>query len=381
MWRSLPPPTFFILVISFFVCVPAQSQPRPTTANFDSLSKRAAEARDADRLDEAVSLYKKALALRPKWAEGWWSVGMIEYDRNNYRSAAQAFRRFLPLAPKDTDGTALVMLGLCEFELGQDQAALEHLEKGKELGLANNEQLRLVLLYHDGLLLLRAGRFRAAQVSLSALCRKQMQGEEALQVLGLAVLRLAPQDAPPKGSPGAGIVQRVGHAACLAGLKQFDDARREFSALLQEYPQYPNIHYAFGRFFVDRDEIPAAIEQFKTEINNHPEDVNSRLEIAAAEYKLDSVAGLPYAEEAVKLNPRQPFGHYLLGLLYLDTDNYQKAIPELESAAKAFPKDPKIFMALGSAYARAGRRQEAAQARAKFEKLNKQANEDTGASY
>jgi tetratricopeptide (TPR) repeat protein len=357
------------------------AQPKPSTESFASLSKRAGEARDADHLDEAVVLYKKALALRPRWAEGWWSLGMLEYDRNNYRSAAQAFRRFLPLSPKDADGTAQVMLGLCEFELGRDQAALEHLESGKELGLANNEQLRLVLLYHDGLLLLRAGRFRPAQVSLSALCRKQMQGDEALQDLGLSVLRVLPKDAPPKGTPGAVVVQRVGHAACLAGLKQFDEARQEFSTLVQEYPDYPNIHYAFGRFFVDRDEVPAAIEQFKTEIQNHPEDVNSRLEIAAAEYKLDSQAGLPYAEEAVKLNPRQPFAHYLLGLLYLDTDNYQKALPELETASKAFPKDPKIFMALGSAYARAGRRQEAAQARAKFERLNKQATEDSGATY
>jgi tetratricopeptide (TPR) repeat protein len=381
MPRFLSSSAFVILIISIFVYVPARSQSPHTTDTFVSLSSRAAEARDADRLDEAVSLYKKALALRPKWAEGWWSVGMIEYDRNNYRSAAAAFRQFLPLAPNDTDGTALVMLGLCEFELKQDQLALEHLEKGKELGLANNEQLRLVLLYHDGLLLLRAGRYRAAQVSLSALCRKQMQGDEGLQALGLAVLRVAPKGAPPKDSPEARIVQRVGHAACLAGLKQFDGARQEFAALVQEYPEYPNIHYAFGRFFVDRDEIPAAIDQFKTEIKNRPDDVNSRLEIAAAEYKLDSEAGLPYAEEAVKLNPRQPFGHYLLGLLYLDTDNFQKALPELELAEQAFPKDPKIFMALGSAYARAGKRQQAAQARAKFERLNKKASEESGASY
>jgi len=39
------------------------------TANFATLSAKADAARDADRLEEAESLYKKALALRPRWAE------------------------------------------------------------------------------------------------------------------------------------------------------------------------------------------------------------------------------------------------------------------------------------------------------------------------
>jgi predicted Zn-dependent protease len=228
---------------------------------------------------------------------------------------------------------------------------------------------------------LRAGRFKPAQLALGALCVQGVQADPALQSLGLAALRIFPRDAPPPNTPGAGIVLRVGRAACLTAVKKYDDAQQEFNALTQEYPNYPNIHYAFGQFFVDRDEVAAGIEQFKLEIKNHPEDVNSRLEIAAAEYKLDSGAGLPYAEEAVKLNPRQPFAHYLLGLLYLDTDNYQKAIPELEIATKAFPKDARIFFALGSAYSRAGRRQDAAQARAKFDRLNKQSDADSGASY
>ena len=75
------------------------------------------------------------------------------------------------------------------------------------------------------------------------------------------------------------------------------------------------------------DDVPAAVAEFQQELKNQPNDINSRLEIAAAEYKLDSAAGLPYAEEAVKLNPLVPSAHYLLGLLYLDTDNYEKAIP------------------------------------------------------
>ena len=96
----------------------------------------------------------------------------------------------------------------------------------------------------------------------------------------------------------------------------------------------------------------------------------ARLQIAAAQYKVDSAAGLPYAEEAVKLDPKIPIGHYLLGLLLLDTNNWARAIPELELAQKAFPREAKVYLVLGGAYSRAGREQDAARARMEFQRLN-----------
>jgi predicted Zn-dependent protease len=234
----------------------------------------------------------------------------------------------------------------------------------------SDPNLRFRAAYQEGLLLLRAGSFKAAQVSLSSLCHAGMQSAEVLENIGLSYLRISPKDLPPAGTPG--IAQGVGHAACLAAQKQFDSAREEYRAVEQEYPKYPYIHYAVGRFWADMDDVSAAVAEFQQELKNQPNDINSRLEIAAAEYKLDSAAGLPYAEESVKLNPFVPSAHYLLGLLYLDTDNYQKAIPELETARKALPKEAKICFALGSAYARAGRKEDAARARAAFAQLNKE---------
>ena len=136
---------FFILL--FLAASPALPQSKSTSPTFDSLAQKAAAARDSDQLDDAVALYKKALALRPKWAEGWWSLGTLEYDRDNYRSAATAFRQLLSLAPQN--GSAYAMLGLCEYELGQDAAALKHLEQAKTFDISANPQLRSVLLYHD----------------------------------------------------------------------------------------------------------------------------------------------------------------------------------------------------------------------------------------
>jgi predicted Zn-dependent protease len=91
-----------------------------------------------------------------------------------------------------------------------------------------------------------------------------------------------------------------------------------------------------------------------------------RLRIAAAEYRRDPAAGVKYAEEAVQLQTDLPLGHYLLGLLLLQTGEYARAIPELETARKAFPQEPKIDISLATAYMQVGRTQDAANARTEF---------------
>jgi tetratricopeptide (TPR) repeat protein len=376
--------SLFLYLVLAACAVPPIAASHPTQSassvrNFDSIAKQAAEARDADRLDEAVTLYKQSLALRPKWAEGWWSLGTLEYDRNNFAEAARAFRQLLPLAPKD--GTAHVMLGLCEFELGQDASALKHIEEGKNLGVETNPQLRKVTVYHEGLLLLRTSRFESAQEVFANLCKEGTQTEEVRQNLGFAVFRLTAKSAPAESTPGSQVVARAGDAACLAAQKRYEEARQKYSALVDEYPEYPGIHYVYGRFLIEVNDVPAAVDQFQQEIRNNPGSVISRLEIAAAKYKLNSAEGVPYAEEATRLNPHLPFAHYLLGLLYLDTDAYVKAIPELEIAQRAFPKEPKIYFALGSAYSRAGRKADAEKARSTFLRLNQAPADNSKPSY
>ncbi|HZQ94617.1 MAG TPA: tetratricopeptide repeat protein [Candidatus Sulfotelmatobacter sp.] len=364
-------------LLSLSPAIARQQQGDPSAlGNFAALSGKANAARDANRLDEATTLYRRALALRPAWAEGWWSLGTIEYDRDHYALAASALRKYVALRPKD--GTAYAMLGLCEFELGREQPALRHIQKGKALGLQKNPDLWHVVLYHEGILLQRAEKFQAAQDALEELCLQAGANDKTANVLGMAMLRLGANNPPVAGSLDADVVLRVGRAQCLAGQKKYEDARPLYEAVVQQYPHYPNVHYAYGLFLVELRDVPGAVSQFKQEIANYPQNVISRLRLAAVEFKEDSAAGIPYAEEAVKLDPQSPFGHYILGLLRLDVDDYQKAIPELETAQKGMPKEPKLYLALGTAYSRAGRRSDAARARSTFQRLTEEARKSAG---
>jgi len=185
----------------------------------------------------------------------------------------------------------------------------------------------------------------------------------------MSVLRILPANAPPDGSTAREIVLRAGRAESLAASKHFEEARKNYRQIADESPQTANIHYANGRFLLEIREIDAAVAEFQREIQNNPVHVLARLEIAAVRYRLDSANGVTYAEQAVKLDPQRPFGHYLLGLLYLDTNNFTGAISELERAKRSYPNVPEVYFALGNAYARSGRKVEGARARATFSRL------------
>ncbi|MGA9587707.1 MAG: tetratricopeptide repeat protein [Terracidiphilus sp.] len=345
-----------------------------SNASFDALARKAGEARDAGQLDEAVNAYRRALAINPKWAEGWWSLGTLYYDGDRYAEAQLAFKRVVALDPKQ--GTARAMLGLSEFELGQPELALKDIEASKTLGVLEDKQLRDVVTYHDGVLLQRAGQFEAAKAALSSLCLSGMRSSELAGTFGMVALRMRDAAPPDPSSEAGGVVQHVGRGACLGGAKEYEAAKTEFDRVIASAPHFPLVHYAYGCELVDARDISGAIREFEAEIAEQPKSVLPRLHIAVAEYKVDSAAGLKFAEEAVQLEPNLPLGHYLLGLLLLDTGAYERAVPELEIAQKAFPQEGRIDLSLATAYAHVGRTQDAARARAEFAR-KKQAEQAT----
>ncbi len=354
------------------------SAPQNKRDSFNKLAEEAKEASEGNRLEEATSLYRKALALRPRWAEGWWSLGTLEYDQDHYAKAALDFEKLIAL--DSANGTAHAMLGLCQFELSQDESALKNLLAAEQLGILKDQQLRKVALYHLGVLQLRAGRYGAAKETLGQLVRDRVRTKELTTGMGLAALLMRPQESPIEGTPGADVVERAGEAEVLLAANEFDQAKQKYSQLTNEVPDYPNLHFAFGRLLLEMHEIDGAIQEFQFELKRDPRNVNSMLEIAAARQLVDSQGGLKYAEEAVKLAPGLPFAHYLLGMLRLDTGDAAGAIPELEIAQKSFPKEAGVYFSLGKAYARMGRKTEATKARAEFARLNAQAEKQSGPS-
>ena len=365
------------LVGVFWMVLPGISLGQPQKAvSFEDLAEKAKSASEQNRLDEAALLYRKALALKPTWQDGWWSLGTLEYDRDQYAKAAQAFAKLIALNPRH--GTAHAMLGLCQFELGSDAPALKNLLAADRLGISKDEQLRKVALYHLGVLQLRTRKFNAAKETLQELAKDGVRTKELSTALGEAALLMRPQEAPAEGTDGFNVVQRSGEAELALATKDFDRAKQIYRDLANEFPNYPNLHLAYGRLLLDTHDTEAAVAEFHKELQRDPKNLNALLEIAAVRYQVDSQDGLKYAEQAVKLAPHQPFAHYLLGLLLLDTGNVARAIVELERARQGLPREAGVYFALGNAYAKAGRRKEAAEARETFTRLKQQSQDSPG---
>ncbi len=115
-------------------CLCAQT---PTKEQFDDLSRRAEAAIDTHP-DEAIQLYKQALAMRPDWPEGWLYMGGALYQKGRYAEATDALRKGIGLAPIFANGWAL--LGLSESQLDDPEQALADIRKGEQLGLNGNVQ-------------------------------------------------------------------------------------------------------------------------------------------------------------------------------------------------------------------------------------------------
>jgi tetratricopeptide (TPR) repeat protein len=359
---------FLTAVVVLISSVAANGQvSAPTNSKFHHLATQADEARNAERLTEAQSLYRQALALKPSWSEGWWSLGTILYDSDNYPGAARAFRHLVALDPKN--GTARLMLALCQYQLDQDDSALRNIESAKTLGIKKDDQLRHVLEFHEGMLLLRKGRYEDAFKIFRPLLDEGVRSDELIAALGMGALMINPREAPSEGSAERQILSRAGEAERYNLLRMYEDARNGYRDLTQQFPDFPNIHYAYGRVLFAFDDPEGAIAQFQQEIKNNPSHVRARVQIAIVRYRVDSAAAIPYAREVVALQPKYPFGHYLLGLLYLDSGDLQRSIPELETAARMLPREAQFQFALGNAYAKAGRKQDAARARAAFRGL------------
>lgn len=340
---------------------------------FQQLAAQAAAAREADRVEDAVALYRRAVELRPGWTEGWWYLATLYYDGDKYQEAAHAFAVAARQQPKA--GAPVAMLGLCEFQLGRYDEALNHIQQGRAAGVGDNVELTRVMRYHEGLLSILKGDFERAQQTLGTLSYEGLKTEELIIALGLAALRrgMLPKQVT-LDYPDRDLIRRAGLAEHFAAQKDMPDAQREYELVARDYAKTPGVQYAYGRYLMVNRDDDGALAAFQREIENYPKHALARIQIAYIKLKnRDPQAGLRYAEEAAQLYPRLPLSHFILGRMLFETGQSARAIEELEIAQRMVPDYPQIYFQLSRAYAKANRKADAERARATFLQLNKKA--------
>jgi tetratricopeptide (TPR) repeat protein len=346
-----------VLSLVAVACLLWSTGPAVGATTFEDLAAQAAAARDANNVPQAMGLYRQALELKPEWSEGWWFLGTLAYDSDQYPIGKDAFAKFVQLQSQDAPGWSF--LGLCEFETGDYAHSLEHIERGLKLAAGRMEPaLTNVLQFHEALLLVKQGLFDQALPVLLPIAKRGSQDPMLVMAIGLAALRrpLLPQEVPTDERELVGAAGKVTYLWMNGDSTNVEPA---FGALVAAYPSTPNVHYLYGTYLLGTHP-EQALAQFKTElaVNPHSADANAMISLLLIRAGHDDIA-LPVAKKAVQDGESTPMAHFVYGVLLTRKGELQEGIEHLETAQKLDPNNLEYHIALAGAYSKFGRNKDA----------------------
>jgi tetratricopeptide (TPR) repeat protein len=334
-----------LLLLATAVAALAQNPPQ----SFEQLSEEGQRAYEANHLGEAAEFYRQAVKLRPESADGWWALGMIEYQRDRYPECRDALTRMVKLDSSAAAGFAL--LGLCEFRTKQYEAAFQHLKKGHMLVPATQPGGPLLDIadYHLALLLNQQGAFEVAQEILLRVARKVRNNPDMVLASGLSALRLPilPSQLPANQRD---VVAMAGKAFWDLAAESPEAAEADFKALVAKYPKFPSVHYFYGTFLAAR--YPEqCVSEFLQELSITPDSVPARVQLSLRnliEENLDDA--LKFAREAVALSPDSVGAQLALAKALRAKGDNDGALAAFLAAERLDPVSPSIRLLIVNTY-------------------------------
>jgi tetratricopeptide (TPR) repeat protein len=325
-------------------------------ATFDELAAQAAAARRGNNIPEAIEFYRQAVQLRASWVEGWWFLGTLSYATYRYAGCEAAFDEFVKL--DDKRALAWSLLGLCEFETGKYDQALDHLRQGLAAGKDLAPEVEAGARFHYGLLLSRAGIFDRGKRELERYARGGAHEPMLIAGLGLNALH---QPSLPNEVPGERLdmVVKAGTATRFWILGENDQAETGFQELVKEYPAAAGVHYLYGAY-LSHTRPQEAMAELRRELELNPANADAGAILALLLVHANNLSGaLPYAQKAAADQPADALAEYAYGEVLLGTGDPRPAIARLEAAERLDPAALEYHTALAGAYSRVGRHEDA----------------------
>lgn len=234
---------------------------------FYELTAKAADARDEGDTSDAIKLYEAVPQLDPKWPDGWWYVGSMQYEMNAYGPASDALTHYIDLTPGA--GPAYALRGLCEFEESKDSESLEVLQREISLGAANQPKNAAVILYHDGLLLTKLGRLQEALGQFTTMVKHGTLYEDII-------------------SPSSTITHAM--LAWAYGLRgDYPQALPDAQKAVAEDPSLSLAHLVLGRSMIETGEAANGVPHLQMVLAEEPQNLEAHLALAEAYSKLGKV--------------------------------------------------------------------------------------------
>ena len=351
--------------------VGGQAATTAPASSFQQLSHAADRAREENRDDDAVRLYKQALTKKPDWEQGLWYLATLLYEKEQYAAARNVLRQFMTLRPDAGPGWAL--LGISEFETREYSRALDHLQVAMTTGMGDRKDLIQSVFYYVVVLLTRLERYDDSMDMLLKMLASDSDSSLLIEPAGLAGLRLPllPAEIP---QDRRSMIQLAGKAVVAMQTQHYEDAEAGFKQLVADYPNEPGVHFLYGAYLMQLHPDDG-IREMKRELEISPSHVLARVRLAEqylAQQRPDEA--LVLAQEATKLEPKRASAHMLVGEALIAKGDLASGMKELETARDDDPLNSRVHWDLMRAYMTAGRTQDAKNEKAEIEKLNRSAS-------
>lgn len=329
---------------------------------------------------EAEAAWRAYLKEHPADPEPYAQLGLLEARQEHYKEAVPLYRKALAMNP-DVRGLRL-NLGLALFKLGDLKAALsEFTQSLKEVDPGSPDAQRLTILIgmsHYGLAeYAQAVPFlkEAAATDPQNLPLRLALAHSCLWSKQYPCVMDAYREIVTLNSESAEADMLAGEA--LDEMKDNEGATKMFRAAVAANPSEPNVHFGLGYLLWAQKIYPEAAQEFKSELANDPQHVQSLVYLGDTEIQLNLPADAkPILEKAVRLDPAQPLAHLDLGILLSDAGDNEGALREFTLAEKLNPNDVNVHWRLGRLYRTMGRKDEAKAEMEKASTLNKAVDED-----
>jgi tetratricopeptide (TPR) repeat protein len=341
--------------------------------DFAQLSQAAKHAREENRDDDAIPLYKRALVLNPEWQEGLWYLGTLHYEKEQYSDARDVLRHFVALQGDAGPGWAL--LGMSEFQMHEHSRALDHLQHAMALGMGDRADLKRSVFYFAAILLTRFERYDDSMSMLVRMIALDQKPDSLVEPAGLAGLRmpLLPAEIPTDRHD---LVRMAGEAVVALQTQHNQDAEAIFNRMETAYPNEPGVHFLYGAYLM-QTRPEDGIQEMKREIEISPSHTLARIRLAEHYLQQEQIdQASPFAEEAVKLEPERASAHMVLGEVRVAKGDLAEGIKELETARDKDPLTVRIHWDLLRAYTAAGHPEDAQREKDEIEKLNRASSDD-----
>jgi len=311
----------------------------------------------ANRFEEALVAYERAIQLEPNSALAYYNKGRVLSSLERYQEAQQQYQRSLEIFEEQLGNRADMaksyhQLGILAYLQGDYQEALATFNQALELNPRDTDTWT-----QKGATLVNLRRYEEALASLDQalfldpnladiwnekgrVLATLERYEEALATFDQA-LSLNPKDNDAWTQKGI----------TLINLKRYEEALAAFDHALVLDPNLPNVWTLRGITYRTLERYEEALAAFDHALELKPEDATTFY------YRGNTYVALKYFQQAladysraIELNPTYSQAYYERGWAYADMNRYQEAIADFDQTLKLAP-NTMIYYSRGLAYA------------------------------